>query len=89
MPLVTVKNKYQVVIPARVRAEAGIEIGDLLEAKVERGKVTLTPKSIIDRRLDEALENARKRRTYGPYNSVHEAVRALHKLVRERAKGRR
>jgi bifunctional DNA-binding transcriptional regulator/antitoxin component of YhaV-PrlF toxin-antitoxin module len=49
MSIVRVKNKYQVVIPESVREEIGVEIGDVLEAKVERGKITFTPKSIVDR----------------------------------------
>ena len=83
MALVTVKNKYQVVIPAKVREEAGIEIGDLFEAKVERGKVTLTPKSVIDRRLDAALEDVRKGRTYGPFNSAEEMIASLHAGIKK------
>lgn len=49
MAIVTVKNKYQVVIPQSVRKELGIKTGDLLEAKVERGKLTYTRKTVIDR----------------------------------------
>ncbi len=49
MALVTVKNKYQVVIPRSLRMELGIETGDILEAKVERGKLTYTRKTVIDR----------------------------------------
>jgi len=49
MSLVTVKNKYQVVIPQSIRRKLGISRGDLLEAKVERGWITYTPKTVIDR----------------------------------------
>lgn len=45
----TVKDKYQVVIPRGVREQLGISRGDILEAKVERGKLTYTPKVLIDR----------------------------------------
>ena len=51
MAIVTVKNKYQVVIPQTVRKELGINRGDLLEAKVERGKLTYTRKAVVDRRI--------------------------------------
>jgi AbrB family looped-hinge helix DNA binding protein len=40
MALVSVKSKFQVVIPQDVREAVGIEVGDLLEAKVEAGKIT-------------------------------------------------
>ncbi len=49
MSIVRVKNKFQVVIPESVRDQIGVEVGDVLEAKVERGKITFTPKSIVDR----------------------------------------
>jgi AbrB family looped-hinge helix DNA binding protein len=48
MPIVTVKNKFQVVIPRAVRVELGISRGDLLEARVERGKLTYTRKTVIE-----------------------------------------
>jgi AbrB family looped-hinge helix DNA binding protein len=49
MEIVTVKDKYQVVIPQAIREKLGISRGDVLEAKVERGRLTYTPKTIIDR----------------------------------------
>ena len=49
MAIVTVKNKYQVVIPQALREQLGISRGDVLEAKVERGRLTYTPKAVIDR----------------------------------------
>ena len=78
MPLVKVKEKYQVTLPASVREKAGVAVGDLLEAKVQGKKITLTPKSIIDRELAKALEDVRKGRVYGPFRSVKEMLSALH-----------
>ena len=78
MPFVTVKKKYQVVIPAQVRKRVGIEIGDLLEAKAGRGKITFTPKSVIDRGIEESLEDFRKGRAYGPFDSAEEMIASLH-----------
>jgi len=43
------QNKYQVVIPRPYGRELGISRGDVLEAKVERGRLTYTPKNAIDR----------------------------------------
>ena len=48
MPIVTVKDKYQVVIPQAIREKLGISRGDVLEAKVERGRLTYTPRAVID-----------------------------------------
>lgn len=49
MPLVTVKDKFQVTIPSRVRADLPVAVGDVLEATVEDGKIVLRPKAVIDR----------------------------------------
>jgi AbrB family looped-hinge helix DNA binding protein len=32
MDIVTVKTKFQIVIPQRIRRQTGVDIGDLLEA---------------------------------------------------------
>jgi AbrB family looped-hinge helix DNA binding protein len=77
MPLVSVKNKYQVVIPQSVREQIGLNVGDLLEARVERGKITFTPKSVVDRGIAEGLEDIKKGRVHGPYHSVPEALKAF------------
>jgi AbrB family looped-hinge helix DNA binding protein len=75
--LVTVKTKFQIVIPRSIREKAGVDIGDLLEAKVEGGKITFSPKSVIDRHLAEGLEDLKMGRTHGPYASAQEAIAAL------------
>lgn len=49
MSIVRVKNKYQVVIPETIRDQIGVEVGDMLEVKAMRGKILLTPKSLVDR----------------------------------------
>jgi AbrB family looped-hinge helix DNA binding protein len=43
MPLVRVKEKFQVTLPASVRQRTGLAVGDLLEANVEGKTITLTP----------------------------------------------
>lgn len=83
MPIVTVKNKFQVVIPAKVRRQAGIKVGDLLEAKLERGKVTFTPKSLVDRGIAESLEDFKKGRSYGPFASAEEMSASLRANTRK------
>lgn len=77
MSLVTVKNKFQVVIPQQVRKEIGVTVGDIFEAKVERGRITLTPKSVVDRAIAEGLEDVRKGRVRGPFKSVDEMIDSL------------
>ena len=84
MSLVTVKSKYQVVIPANVRKATGIEVGDVLEASVKNGKVTFTPKTVIEGELAEGLEDIRKGRVYGPFETADEMIESLKgKLVKK------
>ncbi len=77
MPLIKVRDKYQVTLPATVRRKVGIAIGDLLEAQVKDAKITLTPKRVVDRELALALEDVKKGRVYGPFRSARETVRSL------------
>ena len=86
MPLVRVKEKYQVTLPVKVRKRVGLNVGDLLEANVEKGKITLTPKLIIERRLAESFEDFKKGRVYGPFSSSEEMIRSLHESTRRRTK---
>ena len=86
MPLVSVKNKFQVVIPQSVREQIGLNVGDLLEAGVERGKITFTPKSVVDRGIAEGLDDIAKGRVHGPYRSVPEALKAFQNRTAKLAK---
>ncbi len=84
MPLVTVKTKFQVTLPTSVRRQAGISVGDILEAKVEGKKISLTPKGLIDRELALALAEVQKGRVRGPFASANEMIAALQRGARRR-----
>ena len=47
--LVKVQHKGQVTIPTRLRSQAGISKGDVVEASFHQGKIILTPKIVMDR----------------------------------------
>jgi AbrB family looped-hinge helix DNA binding protein len=79
MALVSVKNKYHVVIPQDVREAIGIEGGDLLEAKVEAGKITFTPTSAVDRGVEESLADFAAGRSFGPFKTGNDLVNSLQK----------
>jgi len=83
VPLVRVKTKYQVTLPTAVREQAGVRLGDLLEAKVEEGKITLTPKSVIDRGIAESLAEFKKGLSYGPFKTAEEMLASLHRDARK------
>jgi bifunctional DNA-binding transcriptional regulator/antitoxin component of YhaV-PrlF toxin-antitoxin module len=88
MDIVAVKTKFQIVIPQHIREQVKVEIGDLLEASVERGKITFTPKSLIDRHLAEGLEDLKRGRTHGPYANANDAIRALETRAKHHRKKR-
>jgi AbrB family looped-hinge helix DNA binding protein len=82
MDIVTVKNKFQIVIPQHIREQVHLEVGDLLEAGIEDGKITFTPKSLVDRHLAEALSDLHQGRTHGPYSNAKDAVKALERRAK-------
>lgn len=84
IPFVTVKTKYQVTLPTSVRKQAKVSVGDILEAKFEGKKIILTPKSMIDRELALALEDIRKGRMHGPFETAEAAISYLHRSVKMR-----
>lgn len=83
MALVKIKEKYQVTLPAALREKAGLEVGDLLDAKVEGKKITLTPKSVLDRELAQALKEIEQGKTFGPFSSTKDLIRSLHREVKK------
>jgi AbrB family looped-hinge helix DNA binding protein len=44
-----IQHKGQVTIPTRLRNQAGLSKGDLVEFTFQRGKIVITPKLVIDR----------------------------------------
>ncbi len=93
MSIVRVKNKFQVVIPERVRKEIGVEVGDLFEATAERGTIVLKPKTVlvvnrdeytpvqrrgIDAQLARSLAEFEQGRSYGPFKTPQEMTKFLH-----------
>lgn len=49
MPLVKVKEKFQVTIPTELREALHLAVGDILEATIENETIVLTPKAVVDR----------------------------------------
>jgi AbrB family looped-hinge helix DNA binding protein len=89
MELVTIKTKFQVVIPQSIRKRVRLDIGDLLEASFENGKITFTPKTVVDRHLAEGMEDLSRGRTHGPYETAAAAVSALERRSGKRSKNSR
>ena len=92
-------------LPSRLRAAIGLAEGDLVEASLERGKIVLRPKLVIDRsqypsaddeytpqqrRIIEArLAEARKGPYHGPFRTAKGAIEFLHKEIKARKAGKR
>src|ERR1017187_2487816 len=82
----TVKTKSDT-LPAAVRQQAGIKIGDMLEFRVSGSVVTIIPKlppadqeytpeqrAIVDAQLAEGLEDIRKGRVSPKFDTVDEML---------------
>jgi AbrB family looped-hinge helix DNA binding protein len=93
MSIVRVKNKFQVVIPESVRDQIEVAVGDMFEARVERGKITLTPKSIVDRIpqvvKDVRAEAKRKGANSISMDDIDAEVAAVRSEPSKKAKGNR
>ena len=63
--IVKVQKKGLVTLPTRLRSQAGITDGDLIEATFQRGKIILTPKPVIDYRSFLTLTTNTRRRSAG------------------------
>lgn len=77
MPIVKVQKRGQVTLPVRLRAKVGIAAGDALEAKLERGKITLAPAVVLDRQVAESLQDYKKGRFYGPFDTHEEFAASI------------
>ncbi len=47
-----IRQNYQVTLPAEIRKQLGLKIGDIVEIAVKGAKLILTPKRAVD--LDQA-----------------------------------
>jgi bifunctional DNA-binding transcriptional regulator/antitoxin component of YhaV-PrlF toxin-antitoxin module len=55
---ISLKNRTPLVVPDRVRREAGFKTGDRVEFKVSRGAVTILPKPPVSKDSDDILTPA-------------------------------
>ena len=69
---VTVKSKAPLVVPNRVRREAGFKNGDRVEFKVARGVVTILPKPAVPGEADDTLTPAEAKKVRHGLKQVRE-----------------
>jgi len=82
-----IQNKGQVTIPTRLRAQAGLSKGDVVEFTFERGKIVITPKLVIDRSYfpNADDEDIKAGRVYS-FASAKEVTAFLKKSVAQKVK---
>ena len=81
MPAVKIGASRQVAIPKKLHDQLGLSPGDYLEVELDKGKLVLTPKALVnkevEKRLAESFEDFRQRQVHGPFSSAKETMRSL------------
>lgn len=90
MPLVKIKEKYQVTLPAAIRERLALKVGDLLEVNLLNDKdIVFKPKTLIDKnqaweRLMAVLEKVhRQNKGVDPAEVERDVIAAIQR-VRQR-----
>ena len=86
MPAVKIGVSRQVAIPKKLHDQLGLAPGDYLEIEVQDNRLILTPKTLIEKRLAEGLDDLKRGRTYGPFSSPPALIRSLHHEAKQRKK---
>lgn len=93
MAIVTVKNKYQVVIPQVLRRQVGVNVGDLMDAQVKKGKIIFAPKTLLDRDLldsvAESMAEYKAGKFYGPFDNHKDFIASLYREAKKLKKARK
>lgn len=83
-------KRNQLTIPARLLRRMGIQPGEYVALTEDRGKITLLPKSIEDKKLssqewkklERLVSQQVKKRKYTEYKNVNSAKKHLKRLSR-------
>ncbi|MBS3968448.1 MAG: AbrB/MazE/SpoVT family DNA-binding domain-containing protein [Truepera sp.] len=78
MPLVRVKGKYQITIPAKVRDALALAEGDLLDMTVEGSRIVLVPQEVVARvDVKAAITEGLRAYQEGDVSAAFESVEEL------------
>jgi antitoxin MazE len=83
MSFVKLKGKGQMTLPAAIREQLSLNEGDLLEANVEKGKIVLTPKTVVDRAATFAQMNAVAARAEKRWRAEGKTDEEMEQLINE------
>lgn len=87
MPLVKVKEKFQITLPAELREALHLAVGDLLEATIQGNVIVLKPKIVVDReqawaKIEHAMASV-KDLAPNPQQSPQEQEEEIAEIVKE------
>jgi|SRR6516165_10781782 AbrB family looped-hinge helix DNA binding protein len=90
LPLVKVKEKFQITLPAELREVLHLAVGDLLEATIEDNVIVLKPKIVIDReqawaKIERAMASVEDRAP-DPHQSPQEQEEEIAEIIKEHRK---
>lgn len=96
------ESSERLAIPARIRRQARLKVGDVVLLQAKPGVITISTKpraiaqedsphqrTAIKARLAIAEEDVRAGRTYGPFDSAAEAVASMQAELRKRSSARK
>ena len=87
MPLVKVKEKFQITLPAELREVLHLAVGDLLEATIKDNVIVLKPKIVVDRaqawaKIERAMASVTDRAP-NPQQSPQEQEEEIAEIIKE------
>ena len=86
MPVVKYGCSRQLTVPKEYSEKLGVEPGDIFDVELKEGKLVYTPKTLIDKQIEDEIEEGladiREGRTYGPFDTAEEAIESLHKNIK-------
>lgn len=93
---VTVKSKTDLIVPERVRREAGFKPGDRVEFRASGGVINIVPKlpsaddeytpgqrRIINTRLAKSDDDIKHGRVYGPFYTAEEMAASVEANIKK------
>src|SRR5919108_2660042 len=87
LPLVKVKDKFQITLPVELREALHLAVGDLLEATIQDNVIVLKPKAVVDReqawaKIEHAMGSVKDLAT-NPQQSPQEQEEEIAEIIKE------
>jgi AbrB family looped-hinge helix DNA binding protein len=87
LPLVKVKEKFQITLPAELREVLHLAVGDLLEATIQENVIVLKPKLVVDRqrawaKIERAMASV-KDLAPNPHQSPQQQEEEIAEIIKE------